>query len=37
MTVYSGSPGKLVEDLPESYPEILEMAARDYYTQFKPA
>lgn len=37
MTVFGGSPAKLVEDLPESYPELLEAAARSYYSEFKPA
>lgn len=37
MTIFRGSPAKLVEDLPESYPEILEAAARSYYADFKPA
>lgn len=37
MTVFGGSPGRVIQDLPESYPEIVEKAARDYYTNFKPA
>lgn len=37
MTVFGGSPARLVEDLSESYPEILEAAARNYYADFKPA
>lgn len=37
MTVFGGSPGHVIQDLPESYPEIVEKAARDYYSNFKPA
>lgn len=37
MTLFGGSPGKLLEDLPESYPELLEAEARQAYTDFKPA
>lgn len=36
MTVFGGSPAKLVKELPESYPELLEAAARDYYANFQP-
>jgi len=37
MTVFAGSPGKLVADLPESSPELFEHACRDYYVNFKAA
>jgi dynactin-5 len=35
MTVFGGSPGVLMGDIPESYPEILEAAALNYYAEFK--
>ncbi|KAL1924151.1 uncharacterized protein VTP21DRAFT_7186 [Calcarisporiella thermophila] len=35
-SVYSGSPGKFVRELPETAQEVFEQETKDYYTQFIP-
>lgn len=37
MTVFAGSPGKPVGDLPETSPEAFEAASMQFYADFRPA
>lgn len=37
MTRFSGSPGRLVGEIPENSPELFEAEARTYYAEFKAA
>ncbi|KAF9908824.1 hypothetical protein BX616_011366, partial [Lobosporangium transversale] len=36
-TIYSGSPGRLVDELPESIQEIFEARTKDRYAKFVPS
>lgn len=36
-SVYKGSPGKLVDELPESIQDIIEARTKDRYAKFVPA
>ncbi|EIW80314.1 dynactin subunit p25 [Coniophora puteana RWD-64-598 SS2] len=36
LALFAGSPGRLVEDLPESTQEMVEQQTKSYYTRFQP-
>ncbi|KAI6106543.1 trimeric LpxA-like protein [Pisolithus croceorrhizus] len=36
LALFSGSPGRFVEDLPESTQELVESQTKQYYTRFQP-
>lgn len=36
LTLFAGSPGHFVEDLPESTQEVVEANTKSYYTRFQP-
>lgn len=36
LALFAGSPGRFVEDLPESTQEIVEAYTKQYYTRFQP-
>ncbi|KAF9243238.1 dynactin, subunit p25 [Melanogaster broomeanus] len=36
LALFSGSPGRFVEDLPESTQEMVEAQTKQYYTRFQP-
>ena len=36
LALYAGSPGKFVEDLPESTQELVEAFTKQFYTRFQP-
>jgi len=36
LSLFSGSPGQFIENLPESTQELVESQTRQYYTRFQP-